>query len=107
MKHEVAELEGALLDAAVVLALGGWGNEIAVATGCCSAVNFRPSLYWEHGGQIIERERLHCIPASPDGWASFADDWGTERVQYGPTPLIAAMRAFVCSKLGDEIELPD
>ena len=26
---------------------------------------------------------------------------------YGPTPLIAAMRAYVASKLGDEIEIPD
>jgi hypothetical protein len=24
----------------------------------------------------------------------------------GPTPLIAAMRAFVTAKLGDEVELP-
>lgn len=24
----------------------------------------------------------------------------------GPTPLIAAMRAFVADKLGDEVELP-
>lgn len=26
---------------------------------------------------------------------------------YGPTPLIAAMRCFVASKLGDEVEVPD
>lgn len=25
----------------------------------------------------------------------------------GPTPLIAAMRAFVASKLGEEVEVPD
>ena len=25
---------------------------------------------------------------------------------YGPTPLIAAMRSFVASKLGDEVEIP-
>jgi hypothetical protein len=27
-------------------------------------------------------------------------------VEYGPTPLIAAMRCYVASKLGDEIDLP-
>ncbi len=26
---------------------------------------------------------------------------------YGPTPLIAAMRCYVASKLGDEVEVPD
>jgi hypothetical protein len=26
---------------------------------------------------------------------------------YGPTPLIAAMRCYVASKMGDEIELPE
>lgn len=25
----------------------------------------------------------------------------------GPTPLIAAMRCFVASKLGDEVEIPE
>lgn len=27
--------------------------------------------------------------------------------EYGPTPLIAAMRCFIASKLGDEVEIPD
>jgi hypothetical protein len=28
-------------------------------------------------------------------------------VQSGPTPLTAAMRCYVASKLGDEVEVPD
>jgi hypothetical protein len=27
-------------------------------------------------------------------------------MQYGDTPLIAAMRCYVASKLGDEVEIP-
>jgi hypothetical protein len=27
-------------------------------------------------------------------------------MEYGPTPLIAAMRCYVASKLGDEVEIP-
>jgi hypothetical protein len=27
-------------------------------------------------------------------------------MQHGPTPLIAAMRCYVASKLGDEVEVP-
>lgn len=30
----------------------------------------------------------------------------TDSMIYGPTPLIAAMRCYVASKLGDEIEIP-
>jgi hypothetical protein len=26
---------------------------------------------------------------------------------YGPTPLIAAMRCYVASKLGDEVDVPE
>ena len=27
--------------------------------------------------------------------------------QFGPTPLIAAMRSYVASKLGETVEVPD
>ena len=32
--------------------------------------------------------------------------WGWKEA-FGPTPLIAAMRCFVASKLGDEVEVPN
>lgn len=66
---------------------------------------------WAQGGPIIERE-LHAF-----------DHMQSTRVcaiikrkdlrnggfihGYGPTPLIAAMRCMVASKLGDEVEVPD
>jgi hypothetical protein len=28
-------------------------------------------------------------------------------MEFAPTPLIAAMRCYVASKMGDEIELPE
>lgn len=28
-------------------------------------------------------------------------------IQKGPTPLIAAMRCYVASRLGDEVEIPE
>jgi len=64
---------------------------------------FEPSTDWSFGGPIIEREHI-CIGYSEvHGWgADFQDDvpyrW------HGKTPLIAAMRAFVASKFGDEVE---
>ena len=77
---------------------------------------FQPSIRWAHGGPIIEREgiELQCNTsalqaaayknANPDWFACLkfkrADHW------HGPTPLIAAMRCYVASKLGDEVEIP-
>lgn len=37
--------------------------------------------------------------------APIRDD--AEAFGYGPTPLIAAMRCYVASKLGDEVDVPD
>lgn len=67
------------------------------------------SRSWLQAGPIIERERIAIYPDSaldePDiKWSADAEDalrWG------GPTPLIAAMRAYVVSKLGSEVEVPE
>jgi hypothetical protein len=74
---------------------------------------FRPSTNWSQGGPIIEREVIsleHLYGAGDAG----ADVWVATRIEgsavseeQGPTPLIAAMRCYVASKLGDEVELPE
>lgn len=62
---------------------------------------FRPSTDWSQGGPIIERECIDLVPGKTQ-WFSHG------RIPcYGPTPLIAAMRCYVASKLGDEVEIPD
>lgn len=81
--------------------------------------NFRPSTNWSQGGPIIEREK---IDVQYDKDRVFDPDEKIERwfaskpfevipdaywVEYGPTPLIAAMRCYVASKLGDEVEIPE
>jgi hypothetical protein len=57
---------------------------------------------WMQGGPIIEREGI-AIGKSWEGWKAFTETSGGE----GPTPLIAAMRCYVASKLGDEVEIPE
>lgn len=64
---------------------------------------YKPSTDWAQGGPIIERERIEVryrvgvsIRALIDG----------KHEQYGNTQLIAAMRCYVASKLGDEVEIP-
>jgi hypothetical protein len=70
---------------------------------------YNPSGGWWEGGPIIEREKLFVKPTISKGWRSYQRDPfgnGICHSQYGPTPLIAAMRCYVASKLGDEVEIP-
>lgn len=101
-KHNTAELEGHLLDAAVAKALG----EPDWARG-----GFSPSSRWHDAGPIIEREQIVLVPP----WDAPVGDWARNWVAWteidcrggsGKTPLVAAMRAYVQAKLGGEVELP-
>ena len=67
---------------------------------------FYPSTDWSQGGPIIEREgiRLHRS-VTGRWWAGPESD--PHRPVAGPTPLIAAMRCFVASRLGDTIDIPE
>ena len=65
---------------------------------------WNPSGYWAHGGPIIERERIGITPTARDEYRGFIRGGG---YSYDRNPLIAAMRAFVASKLGDEVEVPE
>jgi hypothetical protein len=121
MKHKVSELEGALLDAAVAKAEGlkAWITDFGDGAPWCAAdieneagvsgATFAPSSAWKQGGPIIERERIMVGPETEfaDGsWEWEACMWSPSTPAHGPTPLTAAMRAYVASKFGEEVELP-
>ena len=63
---------------------------------------------WAQGGPIIEREKITVrhIGRSIEGelWDAAYDE-GEEAE--GPTPLVAAMRCFVASRLGETVEVPE
>lgn len=68
------------------------------------------STDWAQGGPVIEREKIQLLPSitkCEQPWHSSnpANDYASH--QYGPTPLIAAMRVYVASKLGDTVDVPD
>ena len=66
--------------------------------------NWNPSSNWAQGGPIIERERIGIeIHPGCESWISFCRGV----IFTGSTPLIAAMRCYVSSKLGDEVEIPE
>ena len=70
---------------------------------------YSPFTGWAMFGPIIERERISVVDV--DGY----DFWKADKlnkeaipvISYSPTPLIAAMRCLVASKLGDEVEIPE
>jgi hypothetical protein len=62
------------------------------------------STNWAQGGPIIERERIEVRPYDGVKWIA-TDNLTNHTV--GPTPLIAAMRCYVASKLGDDIDVPE
>lgn len=123
----VAKCEGFIMDC------NSWLYEATleeVATG-----SFKPSTDWSQGGPIIERENVTIVRADNDyidgkyapNWFAETDKWVGHSITssyegeyfdpcfmidesggyYGPTPLIAAMRCYVASKLGDTIEVPE
>jgi hypothetical protein len=102
------------------------GEDRALSRGWSTKQNFAPSTDWAQGGPIIDREDIAISPA-PDGLCSAYKSDGTTRwlTKGGPTPtsgvevfnwtykqqgyhpLIAAMRCYVASKLGDDVDVPE
>lgn len=91
-----------------------------VLNGCWAVAEF--SYNWDQGGPIIEREITKVFRNVGGIWSAMVlkdvsippEDRGTSlaltrRAQWngaGPTPLIAAMRCYVASKLGNEVDIP-
>lgn len=70
------------------------------------------STDWAQGGPVIEREQLNITSVGENYWRASTSK-GLITSMYGRTPLIAAMRCYCASKLGNEttidteVEVPD
>jgi len=65
---------------------------------------YKPSTDWSQGGPIIEREHIWIFPFGRK-WLSRCDEEKRRfRDMLADTPLIAAMRAFVASKFGEDVK---
>ena len=108
MKVKTSELSGAALDWAVKKAIKKDGGYFLPSK---DYKNISHSTDWAHGGPIIERERIRlefdgsAFGINAGKWESSSPECGY--VVSGETPLIAAMRCYVASKLGDEVEVPN
>ena len=109
------KLEGAALDWAVAKCAGEnldyWMEKFTSSEDRrCFITSY--SSNWPQGGPIIEREKIEITPWGVNGeWRArdfFEPSPGVPCAeQWGPTPLVAAMRAYVASKLGDEVDVPE
>lgn len=120
MKIKTSELTGAALDWAVEFANNPeliWGDTIGlhwasrtiVIPALVSPDCYRhPSTNWAQGGPIIEREKMLVDTTMDESiWVGQKEMDRAFYQEVGPTPLIAAMRCYVASKLGDEVEIPE
>ena len=113
MKVKTNELTGAALDWAVAKCEGieltnGCYNRLLVdgrmSRGQEMLAPYNPSTDWAQGGPIIEREKTAI---KENGYGHWFAKVGAGKWMHGPTPLIAAMRCYVASKLGDDIDIPE
>ena len=124
MLTKTNELTGPALDWAVAKCEG---DEVRYEGGCIRPALsqfvdddwYQPSTDWDQGGPIIEREKIDVargndiyFPSGNEKGDFYEPLWvasGKEIRQriHGPTPLIAAMRCYVASKLGDIVDVPE
>lgn len=101
-------LTGAALDWAVAKCeeypMGIWYDEDGLPMVRDDEIpEYKPSINWALGGAIIEREGISLYLYGDLEWNAHLG--GKEYC--ATTPLVAAMRCYVASKLGDEVEVPE
>ena len=91
----------------------GMETYVKVTTFSGYETDWEPSVDWSQAGPIIEREKI-TLDYDYDGqglslWTArkCAFDGTLLWAESGDSPLIAAMRCFVASRLGDEVDIPE
>lgn len=100
MKIKTSELTGAALDWAVGMAEGLDYPADSEEFGC-----YEPSSDWSQGGPLIDKHDVQILKFHGETMAGIGE--GLVDYYPGSTRLIAACRAIVASKLGDEVDVPE
>jgi hypothetical protein len=105
MPMKTSELTGDALDWAVAKCEGI--NYVKDDVRFRGAYARKYSTDWAQGGPIIEREGISLFRHEAPPALNCGEYYWKANNTHGPTPLIAAMRCYVASKLGYEVELPE
>jgi hypothetical protein len=81
------------------------GKNFLKVYGVARNKHLHPSTDWAQGGPIIERNLITIFRRDEEWFAYSSLSLTTDF--HGDTPLIAAMRCYVASKLGDDINIPE
>lgn len=129
---KVSELSGVALDYAVALCDAKAGDcevhagNVWYGRVTSGFIAYRPSVLWEQGGPIIEREGIAIRAIRREGhkmhgqWLAMYDGentgsmvqwtrpnaWFPRCYSQGPSALIAAMRCYVAAKSGATVSIP-
>ncbi len=116
MKIKTSELTGTALDWAVAKSQGYAGIALQERT---NTEWYSPSTDWAQAGPIIDREGIKTAPTvTRSAWMAQIRHTKSHPLVAHPvlagwtnanglTLLIAAMRCYVVSKLGDEVDVPE
>lgn len=117
MKVKTNDLTDAALDWAVAeiewAAHDSETNVLMVTVGDDNGWKFKPSSDWSQGGPIIERECIELAYRVGVNWTATRVEGSSvcevtvPYNQRGRAQLIAAMRCYVMSQLGDEVDVPE
>lgn len=117
MKIKTSEASGAALDWLVAKCEGytGWCGATEKLLpprkeyGYVALYDLNYSTDWAKGGPIGEGEKIEVffVPASVGAVKMPTVDCPHPKPYYGPTELVARMRCYVASKLGEEVDVPE
>ena len=116
MKIKTSDLVGVSLDWAVAKSLNTLPKAYLIGENfknlhADSETRVHYSTNWALGGPIIEREKIaftceDFLNVPNRRWLANIHGSKLIDMEFGPTHLIAAMRCYVASKLGEEVDVP-
>ena len=125
MKIKTATAEGEVLNWLVATAQGldsfltTPGKHLCVWKVCAltgereGSASYRPSTDWAQGGPILTEARISRTIDHSGLWVAYwtdgydDSDAGKKWMQCDRSELVAGLRCYVASKLGDEVDVPE